>query len=91
MNLSSLLQARAAASHPVRVGLIGCGKFASMFLTQAIRTPGLQVAAIADLAPARARATLARIGWEPERLAPGSLSEAVRNGGTWLTAHKMYS
>lgn len=85
MNLASLLQARAAANNPVRVGLIGCGKFASMFLTQAVRTPGLQVAAIADLAPARARATLARIGWEPERLAPGSLADAVRSGGTWLT------
>ena len=34
MNLHRLLQQRAAAGRPVRVGLIGAGKFGSMFLTQ---------------------------------------------------------
>ena len=56
MNLYRLLQKRAADGRPVRVGLIGAGKFGSMFLSQVPTTPGLQVAAIADLAPDRARA-----------------------------------
>ena len=38
MNLHRLLQQRLAAGRPVRVGLIGAGKFGSMFLAQAPRT-----------------------------------------------------
>jgi predicted homoserine dehydrogenase-like protein len=52
MNLYALLQSR---GRPVRAGLIGAGKFGSMFLSQVPSTPGLEVAAIADLSPDRAR------------------------------------
>jgi len=70
MNLHRLLRARAEEGRPVGVGLIGCGKFASMFLAQVPRTPGLAVPAIADRDPARAAAMLAKIGWEADRIAP---------------------
>ncbi len=60
MNLYAKLQAR---GRPVRVGLIGAGKFGSMFLNQVPTTPGLQITMIADLAPDRARAALAHVGW----------------------------
>ena len=60
MNLHTLLARRAETSGPVRVGVIGAGKFASMFLTQALHLPAIQVAGIADLAPDRARAALER-------------------------------
>jgi predicted homoserine dehydrogenase-like protein len=69
MNLYRLLQKRAADGHPVRVGLIGAGKFGSMFLSQVPTTPGLEVAAIADLSPARARDACRRVGWTDERVA----------------------
>ncbi|MBE0695122.1 MAG: flagellar biosynthesis protein FlgA, partial [Aquamicrobium sp.] len=50
MNLySRSLAAAAAGGKPVRVGLIGAGKFGSMFLAQAPTAPGLKVVAIADL------------------------------------------
>ncbi len=82
MNLHRMLLARAEAERPVRVGLIGAGKFGTMFLAQARRTPGLHVMAVADLAPARADAALARVGWtEDERRAP-SFDAALRSGGT---------
>lgn len=68
MNLYSLLRKRAAAGRPVRVGLIGAGKFGSMFLSQVPTTPGLQVTAIADLAPDRARQACRNVGWTPERV-----------------------
>ncbi len=64
MNLHRLLQARVEAGRPVRVGLIGAGKFGSMFLAQVPTTPGIAVTAIADLAPDRARAACARVGWD---------------------------
>ncbi len=69
MNLHRLLQARVAAGRPVRVGLIGAGKFGSMFLAQVPTSPGLVVTAIADLAPERARAACARVGWDDARVA----------------------
>ena len=61
------LAARADANQPVRVGLIGAGKFGSMFLSQVPTTPGLQVVHIADLAPDRARRACRDVAW-PEEL-----------------------
>ncbi|UCH75960.1 MAG: flagellar biosynthesis protein FlgA [Rhodospirillales bacterium] len=85
MNFHSLLGERAAAGRPVRVGLIGGGKFGSMFLSQARRVAGLHVLGIADLAPERARVNLARIGWEEERYAATSFAAALQDGGTHIT------
>jgi predicted homoserine dehydrogenase-like protein len=69
MNLHRLLQQRAAAGKPVRVGLIGAGKFGSMFLNQVPTMPGLEVPVIADLDPERARAACRTVGWDGARLA----------------------
>ena len=52
MNLYAKLQQRAAQGKPVRVGLIGAGKFGSMYLAQVPRTPGVHLVGIADLNPA---------------------------------------
>src|SRR3954451_3466993 len=67
MSLHRLAQQR--AGKPVRVGLIGAGKFGSMFLNQIPTTPNVEVAVIADLDPERARAACARVGWPAGRLA----------------------
>jgi predicted homoserine dehydrogenase-like protein len=69
MNLHRLLGKRLEAGRPVRVGLIGAGKFGSMFLAQVPSTPGLEVVAIADLAPDRAREACRRVGWSEDRVA----------------------
>ncbi len=89
MNLYHLLEGRAARNDPVRVVLIGAGKFGSMYLSQARRTPGLQILAVADLAPDRARAALARVGWEEARFCAASLGEAQRDGTTFVTDDAM--
>ena len=89
MNLHHLLQARAAAGRPVRVVLVGAGKFGSMYLSQARRTPGIHMLAVADLAPDRARASLARVGWEASRYAARGLDDAARNGTTCVTDDAM--
>jgi len=75
MNLHRLLLQRAAEDRPVRVAVIGAGKFGSMFLHQAARTPGLHVQGIADLSVPRARAALARIGWDAARIAATPITE----------------
>lgn len=89
MNLFAKLAARGEAGRPVRVAVIGAGKFGSMFLAQAVRTPGLHIAGIADLDPARAGGNLERIGWEAERATARTLDEAIRSGTTFLTADAM--
>jgi predicted homoserine dehydrogenase-like protein len=56
-----------------------------MYLAQAKHTPGIHVVGIADLDPARARATLARTGWDSARFAARSFADASRNAATHVT------
>ncbi len=86
MNLYAKLQQRAADHKPVRIGLIGAGKFGSMYLAQIPRTPGVHLVGIADLSPDAARTNLARVGWNPERVQTRSLDDAVKNGTTHIGA-----
>jgi predicted homoserine dehydrogenase-like protein len=67
MNLYSKLQER--RDKPIRIGLIGAGKFAAMYLAQVPRTPGIRLVMIADLAPANARTNLERVGWSAAAIA----------------------
>ena len=69
MNLFSRLQQRERDGAPLRIGLIGAGKFGSMYLSQVRRTPGTRLTTVADLDPARAREALARVGWTDTELA----------------------
>ena len=82
MNLHSKLQQRASEGRPLRIGLIGAGKFAAMYLAQVPRIPGVQLAGIADIAPDNARTNLVRIGWEDQRYAASSLDSACKEGTT---------
>ena len=85
MVLSQLLEARRDAGRPVTVGLIGAGKYGTMFLAQARTTPGMQIVAVADLNVARAASQLASANWPAEQYAARSFDEAIRTGGTHLT------
>jgi predicted homoserine dehydrogenase-like protein len=82
MNLHRMLLERQAEGRPLRVGLIGAGKFGTMYLSQALRTPGLHLVGVADLQPTRAKAALRRVGWPAARLAARSFADAARRGTT---------
>ncbi len=84
MNLHTMLAVRAAAGNPVRVGLVGAGKFGTMFLAQARLTTGLHLMGIADLNPDRARSNCRAAGWSEERIGAGSFDEARRSGATHI-------
>ena len=49
MGLFEQLQERHVEDNPVRVGVIGAGKFGTMFLAQVQRIPGVHVVGVADL------------------------------------------
>src|SRR5919106_1633465 len=69
MNLYAKLRER--QDKPLRIGLIGAGKFAAMYLAQVPNTPGIRLVAIAD----NARANLARVGWKPELIQRTPISD----------------
>jgi predicted homoserine dehydrogenase-like protein len=84
MNLHRKLLQRQAAGKPLRIGIIGAGKFGTMYISQARRTPGIHLVGVADLSVAQAREAFARTGWAAERFAARSLDEAVKTGGTHI-------
>jgi len=68
MFLYQELKKRVESNSPVKVGLIGAGKFGSMFLSQVPTTSGLEVVAIADLNPKQAKQNCNNIGWDKDRV-----------------------
>ena len=84
-SLHAKLLQRQAENRPVRIGLIGAGKFGSMYLAQIPRTPGVHLVGIADLSPDSARTNLARVGWNPEKLKASNLDQAVKDGSTCIS------
>ena len=82
MNLHAKLVERQGAGRPVTIGLIGAGKFGTMFLSQVRVTAGMHLVGVADLDVTRARNQLAVAGWPAERHSAASLDEAIRYGST---------
>lgn len=82
MNLHRMLMRRAEEGRPVCAGLIGAGKFGTMFLSQARLTTGLHISGIADLDVERAKASCALAGWPEEQTAFGSLGDTGNSGAT---------
>ncbi|TRW99109.1 flagellar biosynthesis protein FlgA [Paracoccus sp. M683] len=80
MNLYAKLMARQQAGNPVRVGLIGAGKFGSMFLAQVRHVPGMHLMGLADLSPDRARAALTATGWDVDAAIAPDFGTALRDG-----------
>ncbi|MCA3586075.1 MAG: Gfo/Idh/MocA family oxidoreductase [Methylocystis sp.] len=85
MNLHRMLLERKAAGRPVTVGIIGAGKFGTMFLSQARSTDGMHIVAVADINTARAHAQLKTACWPAEQYAAKSLDEALKNRSTMIT------
>ena len=86
MFLYDELCSRNDTNNPVRVGLIGAGKFGSMFLAQVPTTAGLEVSIIADLDPAKAKRSCADVGWPDELI---SRTEYVDDAMVMMTSGKV--
>jgi len=85
MNLHAKLLEREAAGRPVTVGVIGAGKFGTMYLAQARLTAGTHIVGVADLDVARAKSQLETANWPAEAYAATSLADAHKRRTTFVT------
>lgn len=84
MSLIDQLNARREEGRPIRVGMIGAGKFGTMFLAQALRIPGVHVLGVVDLDVTQARSNMVFAGWPTEQLSAASLGAAFQSGSTHI-------
>lgn len=93
MNLHTLLQQRAEQDNPIRVGIIGAGKFGTMFISQVRLTPGMHVVGIAELDIEKARQACLRTGWPQDALrlanSTAAINDAARAKKTAVTEDAM--
>jgi predicted homoserine dehydrogenase-like protein len=83
MNLYAKLQQR--KDNPLRIGVIGAGKFGAMYIAQVPKTPGVHLVGIADLSPDNARENLKRVGWPAAAYSAVSLDKALKEKSTHIT------
>jgi len=83
MNLYAKLRERQAQNQPLRIGLIGAGKFASMYLAQIPKTPGIHLVGVADLSPDNANEP-DQSRWAPAQFGATSLDAAHKEGNTHI-------
>ncbi|KAI1256076.1 hypothetical protein MGN70_002237 [Eutypa lata] len=87
-SLSTKLAELEAAGKPIQVGIIGAGKFGSMFISQSHRTTGMRLAGIADLSSERAFNALKRTGFPEEKYDTTmsiSISDGIKANKTVIT------
>ncbi len=68
MNLYQMLREREVTDNPIRVGIIGAGKFATMFMAQIIRTPGMRLVGVCDLDIEKAMRNLQTVGFASSQI-----------------------
>ncbi len=85
MNLFSKLLEREAQKNPLRIGVIGAGKFGAMYIAQVPKTPGVHLVGIADLSPDNARENLKRVGWPAAAYSAASLDKALKENRTHIS------
>lgn len=84
MGLYEQLQERHEHGNPVRVGVIGAGKFGTMFLAQVQRIPGVHVVGVADLRIDVAKSNMIYAGWPSDQIEAQSLDAAFQSGQTFI-------
>ena len=84
MNLFKKLQERAVSGNPIRVGMIGAGKFGTMFLAQAARIPAIHIVGVVDLHPANAKSNMKLVAGPMRPTARQDLDDAAISGKTYV-------
>ena len=79
MNMYSLLKQRDANANPVKIGIIGAGRFSAQFLAQLRFIPGIIPVAIAELDIDKARDVCDKAGWPKEKLSFANTTNAIND------------
>ena len=82
MNLFTLLNSR---PKPITIGIIGAGKFATMFFAQAIKIPSIHIVGVVDIYPENAKSNMEMVGWDTSAFETSSLSNAFSTGKTFIS------
>lgn len=88
MNIYELLQQREESGRPIRVGLIGAGRYGTMYLSQARSIPGIHVVGMADINLPRAENALKLVGWPADQMTD-SVEDAIASRKTVLVDDAM--
>lgn len=77
------------AGKPIRVSIIGCGRFGSMMVAQIRRAPGMTVSVVCDADGQRALNALGLAGYDPDSAVTTSgledANDVIRRGGLVVT------
>ena len=85
MGMIDQLKAREEQNRPVSIGMIGGGKFGTMFMAQAQRIPGVHILGVVDLDVEQARSNFILTGWPKERLMAPTLDTALQTQATHIS------
>jgi predicted homoserine dehydrogenase-like protein len=84
LNLYKKLEKRATEGRPIRIGMIGAGKFGTMFLAQALRIPAIHIVGIVDINPDNVKSNMKLVGWRDDTYDAIHLSDAKATGKTFI-------
>ena len=79
MSLYHLLCKRAAENNPIKIGMIGAGRYGAMFVAQAKFIPGMQIVGVADLNLEKAQKAIVRSGWPEDILQKANTSDQIND------------
>jgi predicted homoserine dehydrogenase-like protein len=85
MLVHRLLQEHERSGRKIGVGLIGAGKFGTMFLSQMQSMVGVRLVGVADLDPHKAQQSLAEVGWKDRDVARGKSPVHEGANGCYVT------
>lgn len=84
MSLHTLLCKREEEKRPIRIGMLGAGRYGAMFLAQSRFIPGMEVCGVVDLNLEKARGACISAGWSKESVitanSTGAINDETRKG-----------
>ena len=80
MNMFNLLKQREAIGKPIRVGIIGAGRYSAQFIAQLPFIPGIQLVSVAELDIGKAREVCTKAGWPEEGVSLANTADEISDG-----------
>ncbi len=89
MNMYNLLKQREAIGKPIRVGIIGAGRYSAQFIAQSPFIPGIKLVSVAELDIGKAREVCTKAGWSEGSISLANtvneINDGARSGKVVLT------